>query len=275
MTSPPASGPALIARVLPAMPFGSRRAVHLFERSLYLYRRTWLVLVSGFFEPLFYLFAIGFGIGALVGEVPGPDGHPIPYQLFVAPALLASSAMNGAIFEVTFNVYGKLRWEKVYDAVLATPLGVGDIALGEIGWALFRGLLYAIGFVLVMLVLGLVRSPFFVFAIPAAMLIGFAFAAVGMAATTFVRSWQDFDLVQLVILPLFLFSATFYPISTYPDGLRLVVQLTPLYHGVDLIRSLSLGIVGPGLLVHVAYLLAMGFAGLFVVSRRLDRLLLK
>jgi lipooligosaccharide transport system permease protein len=270
-----ASGPALLTRILPPLTFGSRRAVHLFERSLYLYRRTWLVLVSGFFEPLFYLFAIGFGIGSLVGEVPGPDGHPIPYQLFVAPALLASSAMNGAIFEVTFNVYGKLRWEKVYDAVLATPLGVGDIALGEIAWALFRGLLYAIGFVLVMLVLGLVRSPLFVLAIPAAMLIGFAFAAVGMAATTFVRSWQDFDLVQLVILPLFLFSATFYPISTYPEGLRLIVQLTPLYHGVDLIRSLSLGIVGPGLLVHVGYLLAMGFAGLFVVSRRLDRLLLK
>ncbi|HYN68737.1 MAG TPA: ABC transporter permease [Candidatus Eisenbacteria bacterium] len=275
MTTRPASGPALLARVLPGMPFGSRRAIHLFERSLYLYRRTWLVLVSGFFEPLFYLFAIGYGLGALVGEVPGPDGRPIPYQLFVAPALLASSAMNGAIFEVTFNVYGKLRWEKVYDAVLATPLGVGDIALGEIAWALFRGLLYAIGFVLVMLVLGLVRSPLFVFAIPAAMLIGFAFAAVGMAATTFVRGWQDFDLIQLVILPLFLFSATFYPISTYPDGLRLIVQLTPLYHGVDLIRSLSLGIVGPALVVHVAYLLAMGFAGLFVVSRRLDKLLLK
>lgn len=257
------------------MPFGSRRAVHLFERSLYLYRRTWLILVSGFFEPLFYLFAIGFGVGALVGEVPGPDGRPIPYQLFVAPALLASSAMNGAIFEVTFNVYGKLRWEKVYDAVLATPLGVGDIALGEIAWALFRGLLYAIGFVLVMLLLGLVRSPLFVFAIPAAMLIGFAFAAVGMAATTFVRGWQDFDLIQLVILPLFLFSATFYPISTYPEGLRLIVQLTPLYHGVDLIRALSLGVVGPALLVHVGYLLAMGFAGLFVVSRRLDKLLLK
>ena len=107
------------------------------------------------------------------------------------------------------------------------------------------------------------------------MLIGFAFAAVGMAATTFVRSWQDFDLVQLVILPLFLFSATFYPISTYPDGLRLIVQLTPLYHGVDLIRSLSLGIVSPALLIHVGYLLVMGFAGLFVVSRRLDKLLLK
>ena len=267
--------PALVARILPPLGFGSRRAIHPFERSLYLYRRTWLVLVSGFFEPLFYLLAIGFGIGSLVGTVPGPDGQPVPYQLFVAPALLASSAMNGAIFEVTFNVYGKLRWDRVYDAMLATPLGVGDIALGEIAWALFRGLLYAIGFVLVMLVLGLVPSPFFLLAIPAAILVGFAFAAVGMAATTFVRNWQDFDLIQLILLPLFLFSATFYPISTYPDGLRLIVQLTPLYHGVDLIRSLALGVIGPGLLVHVAYLLAMGFVGLFVVSRRLDKLLLK
>jgi lipooligosaccharide transport system permease protein len=266
---------ALGLRVAPPMIFGSRRAIHLFERSLYVYKRTWLVLVSGFFEPLFYLFAVGFGIGSLVGTVPGPDGQPVSYQLFVAPALLASSAMNGAIFEVTFNVYGKLRWEKVYDAVLATPLGVGDIALGEIAWALFRGMLYAIGFVLVMLVLGLFRSPYFLLAIPGAMLIGFAFAAVGMAATTFVRTWQDFDLVQLVLLPLFLFSATFYPISTYPEALRIVVQLTPLYHGVDLLRSLSLGIIGPEILVHVAYLLVMGLAGMVIVSRRLDRLLLK
>jgi lipooligosaccharide transport system permease protein len=270
-----ATRPALLTRILPSVPFGSRRAIHPFERSLYLYRRTWLVLVSGFFEPLFYLLAVGFGIGSLIGSVPGPDGQPVPYQLFVAPALLASSAMNGAIFEVTFNVYGKLRWDKVYDAMLATPLGVGDIALGEIAWALFRGLLYAIGFVLVILLLGLFRSPFFLLAIPAAMLIGFAFAAVGMAATTFVRSWQDFDLIQLILLPLFLFSATFYPISTYPPILQTIIQLTPLYHGVDLIRSLALGVIGPGLLVHVAYLLVMGFAGLFVVSRRLDKLLLK
>ena len=270
-----ASGPALVTRILPPISIGSRRAIHPFERSLYLYRRTWLVLASGFFEPLFYLLAVGFGIGALVGQVPGPDGRLVPYQLFVAPALLATSAMNGAIFEVTFNVYGKLRWDRVYDAMLATPLAVGDIALGEIAWALFRGLLYAIGFVLVMLVMGLFQSPLFLLAIPAAMLIGFAFAAVGMAATTFIRSWQDFDLIQLVLLPLFLFSATFYPIATYPPALQVLVQLTPLYHGVDLIRSLALGIVGPQLLVHVAYLAVMGLGGLVVVSRRLDRLLLK
>jgi len=275
-----APGRALVPRVVPPLSIGSRRAIHPFERSLYLYRRTWLVLASGFFEPLFYLFAIGFGIGSLVGTLPGPDGQPVPYAMFVAPALLASSSMNGAIFEVTFNVYGKLRWDKVYDAMLATPLAVGDIAVGEIAWALFRGLLYATGFVLVIVfvnaaVTPLIRSPLFVLAIPAAILIGFAFASVGMAATTYARGWQDFDLIQLVLQPLFLFSGTFFPISTFPAPIQLLVQLTPLYHGVELIRSLSLGVVGPQLLVHVVYLLAMGVVGLLIVARRLDRLLLK
>jgi lipooligosaccharide transport system permease protein len=234
-----------------------------------------LVIFSGFFEPLFYLLSIGLGIGGLIGTIPGPNGQPIPYELFVAPALLATSAMNGAIYDSTFNVFFKLNYEKTYDAVLATPLGVGDVALGEIAWALIRGTLYAIGFLAVMLVLGLVVSPWMILAIPAAILIGWAFAAVGMAATTFMRTWQDFDLLQLVLLPLFLFSATFYPITVYPQPLQVFVQLTPLYHGVDLLRSLAIGTVGPEALIHVAYLVVMGLIGLAIVSRRLDKLLLK
>ena len=264
-----------LTRITPPMAFGSRRAVLLVERNIYVYRRTMLVIFSGFFEPLFYLLSIGLGIGGLIGTIPGPDGRPIPYELFVAPALLATSAMNGAIYDSTFNVFFKLNYEKTYDAVLATPLGVGDVALGEIAWALIRGTLYAIGFLAVMLVLGLVRSPWMILAIPAAILIGWAFAAVGMAATTFMRTWQDFDLLQLVLLPLFLFSATFYPISVYPDPIQTFVQLTPLYHGVDLLRSLATGTVGLSSLVHVAYLLVMGLVGLAIVSRRLDKLLLK
>ncbi len=264
-----------LTRIAPPMGFGSRRAALLVERNIYVYRRTWMFIFSGFFEPLFYLLSIGLGIGGLIGSIPGPDGRPIPYELFVAPALLATSAMNGAIYDSTFNVFFKLNYQKTYDAVLATPLGVGDVALGEIAWALIRGTLYAIGFLAVMLVLGLVRSPWMVLAIPAAILIGWAFAAVGMAATTFMRTWQDFDLLQLVLLPLFLFSATFYPISVYPEPIRTFVQLTPLYHGVDLLRSLATGTVGLSSLVHVAYLLVMGLIGLAIVSRRLDKLLLK
>ena len=254
---------------------GSRRSLRLIERNLYVYRHGWLVILSGFFEPLFYLLSIGFGLGALVGDVPGPDGQPISYQLFVAPALLASAAMNGAVSESTFNFFFKLHYNKTFTAILSTPLSAGDIAVGELGWALIRGGLYAIGFMAVMAVLGLIVSPWVILAFPAALLVGFAFGAVGMAATSFMKSWQDFDLIQLVILPLFLFSATFYPLDTYPPALQLVVRVTPLYQGVDLIRSLTVGAISPILLVHVVYLTVMGLAGLYVVSRRLDRLLLK
>jgi lipooligosaccharide transport system permease protein len=254
---------------------GSRRSLRLVERNLFVYKHTWLVLLSGFFEPLFYLLSIGFGLGALVGAVPGPGGQLIPYQLFVAPALLASSAMNGAITESTFNFFFKLNYNKTFTSILSTPLSPGDVALGELTWALMRGGMYAIGFMAVIVVLGLVVSPWVALAVPAALLVGFAFGAVGMAATSFMKTWQDFDLIQLVILPLFLFSATFYPIETYPEALRVVVQLTPLYQGVDLIRSLAVGAISPILVFHVAYLLVMGFAGLYVVSRRLDKLLLQ
>ena len=254
---------------------GSRRARFLVERNIYVYRRTWIVLFSGFFEPLFYLGSIGFGLGALVGTVSGPGGQPISYQLFVAPALLASAAMNGAIAEGTFNFFFKLRYNKTFDAILSTPLSPGDVAVGELVWALIRGGIYAVAFIVVMAILGIVVSPWVILAVPAALLIGFAFGGVAMAATSFMRTWQDFDLIQLVILPLFLFSGTFYPLDAYPDALRVVVQLTPLFQGVDLLRSLVVGHLDGSLLVHVVYLAAMGVGGLLVVSRRLDKLLLK
>jgi lipooligosaccharide transport system permease protein len=254
---------------------GSRRARFLVERNIYVYRHTWIVILSGFFEPLFYLGSIGFGLGALVGTVNGPSGLPISYQLFVAPALLASAAMNGAIAEGTFNFFFKLRYNKTFDAILATPLSAGDVAVGELIWALIRGGIYAIAFLLVMAILGLAVSPWVLLTVPAALLIGFAFGAVAMAATSFMRTWQDFDLINLAILPMFLFSGTFYPIDAYPEALRIFVQLTPLYQGVDLLRSLAVGHVDPVLVVHVAYLAVMGIAGLYVVSRRLDKLLLK
>ena len=254
---------------------GSRRSFRLVERNLYVYRHGWLVLLSGFFEPLFYLLGVGFGIGTLVGTVAGPGGQEISYQLFVAPALLATAAMNGAINESTFNFFFKLKYNKTFTAILSTPLSPGDIALGELGWAVIRGGLYAIGFMAVIVVLGLFVSPWAILAMPAALLVGLAFGAVGMAATSFMKTWQDFDLIQLVVLPLFLFSGTFYPIETYPEAIRWIVQVTPLYQGVDLIRSLTVGAISPVLLVHVAYLSIMGFAGLLVVSRRLDKLLLQ
>jgi lipooligosaccharide transport system permease protein len=262
-------------RITPLASLGGQRWLRMIERNLLVYKHGWLVLFSGFFEPLFYLLAIGFGLGRLVGDVTGPGGQPIPYALFVAPALLAASAMNGAITESTFNFFFKLNYDKTFASILTTPMSPADISVGELAWALIRGALYTIGFIAVMVVMGLVRSPLILLTLPGALLIGFAFASVGMAATSFMRTWQDFDLIQLVVLPMFLFSGTFFPLDSFPEFARILIQLTPLYHGVDLLRGLSVGVVGPQTLVHVGYLLLIGLLALSLVSRRLDKLLLK
>lgn len=264
----------LALRALPPSMLGTRRAQHLVERNFLVYRHTWLIIVSGFFEPVFYLLSIRVGIGHLVGHV-RVGSHAVSYAVFAAPALLASAAMNGAIYESTMNIFHKLRYARVYDAVLSTPVGPRDVALGEITFCLLRGALYSTAFLAVMLAMGLVRSWWALLILPSAVLLGFAFAAVGMATTTYMRTWQDFDFVQVALLPLFLLSATFYPLSTYPTGLRWVVQLTPLYQGVALIRALALGTVGATSALHALYLLVMGLTGLAVAGRRVGRLLLR
>ena len=267
----PAAG---LLRVLPIPVRGRRRSLHLVERHARAYRHAWLFLVSGFLEPLFYLLSIRLGLGQLVGRVAGPGGRAVGYTAFVAPALLASSAMNGAILDTTFSVFFRLKYSKLYDAALATPIGPADIALGDVTWALLRGGLYAVAFMVIMLVMGLVRSAWAVAAVPVALLIGFAFAGAGMAGTTYMRSWQHFEFVTLATLPMFLFSGSFYPLSVYPAGLRTVVEFTPLYQGVALLRGLTLGTVGPAMLLHAAYLAALGLAGLALAARRISRLLL-
>ena len=262
-----------------SVPSALTRPTRMVERNLLVYRRTFMVIFSGFFEPLFYLFSMGFGVGALVGAVQLENGSTVAYAVFVAPALLASSAMNGAIYETSNNFFFKLKYAKLYDAIIATPMSLKDVARGEILWALLRGSLYVVGFLAVIAVLGiaglgLISSPLGILAFPAAMVVGFAFAGAGMAATTFVRKWQDFDFLQLAIMPMFLFSGTFYPISAYPPALQVFVQCTPLYRGVHLIRALTTGNPDVWIAVDVAYLLAMGMIGLWIVGKRLNRLLL-
>ena len=266
--------PMLVTRGSGLGGFGGRGSGRLIERHARAYRRAWILLISGVFEPLFYLLSIGVGIGGLVGGVRGPGGQLIGFTSFVAPALLATSAMNGAVADSTFNVFFRLKYAKLYDAALSTPLSSGDVALGEVGWALLRGGLYAVSFQVVMLAMGLIHSAWAVLVVPAALLIGFAFAGAGMAATTFMKSWQHFEFVMLATLPMFLFSTTFYPLSVYPRGLQIFVECTPLFQGVTIVRALTLGGVGPGLLWRVLYLAVMGSAGLVIAGRRIARLLL-
>ncbi len=258
-------------RALPPVIWG--RAWRVVERNALAYRRMWLVFVAGVFEPILYLFSIGIGVGGLVGELPRPGGGTVPYEVFVAPGLLAAAAMNGAIFDATFNFFVKFKYMKTYDAILASPLSPSDTAAGEVLWALIRGALYSLVFLLTMAVLGYTESWWSLLALPATVLIGAAFASAGLAATTYMRSFVDFDYVNLVIIPSFLFSATFFPLSRYPEGLQLIVRWTPLYQGVALCRAFTLGEVGPGLLVNVVYLVAMTLIGLTVAARRLRQLL--
>jgi len=269
--APPRVG--VLLRMLPVGLYAGRPWVVL-ERAGRVYRRSWMVIVSGFFEPLFYLLSFGAGLSKLVGGVSGPNGHPLTYAQYIAPALLASSAMNGAIADSTMNVFFKLKFAKLYDSMLASSLGVLDVALGEIGWAMLRGGLYAVGFVIVMLVMGLLLSPWAMLLAPAALLVGFGFAAVGMAVTTYLRSWQDLQIVTLVTMPMFLFSGTFYGLSAYPAWLRVLVECLPLNHAVVVMRSLAVGDIGVGLLLHLAYFVAMAAFGLWLTGRRLTRLLL-
>lgn len=243
------------------------------ERNLLIVRRNWKPFLSVFAEPFIWLFSIGIGVGALVDgfEV---GGRQLAYEEFVAPAMLAAVAANGAILDTTFNVFFKLRYDKTYEAMIATPLTPVDIVRGDLTWALLRGSLYSAAFLLAMLALGMISSPLALLALPAAMLTGFAFGGVGFALTTFMRSWQDFELVTLAMMPLLLFSATFFPVTAYPDAVRWVVEATPLYRAVVLVRELSTGMVSWASLVSVVYLVVMGAVGLRVAARRTDRILM-
>jgi len=236
---------------------------------------TWLILVSGFFEPVLYLIAMGMGLGTIVGNVEGPGGQMISYAAYIAPALLAVSAMNGAVYDSTWNVFFKMNFAKLYQGMLYTSLGPLDVAMGEIFLALLRGLLYATGFTAVMGVLGLLTTFWAVLMIPASLLIAFGFASLGMGITSFMKTFQQMDWINFFMLPMFLFSATFYPLSVYPESIQWLIQAMPLWHGVELLRQISVGAFSPATAVHVGYYLVMILLGVALTTGRLRKLFLK
>jgi lipooligosaccharide transport system permease protein len=233
--------------------------------------RPWSLAVEGVFEPFLYLLSVGIGIGQLIGGVGSAATH---YAAFVAPALLATSAMNSAVNETTSNVWWRVRYERLYDAIVTTPMRIGDIAVGEIAASVLRSTLSATCFFVVITALGMVHSWWAVLAVAAAALIAFAFSAAGMAALTYLREMHHHQYLQLVMLPMFLFATTFYPLSVYPAAVRPLVVVLPLYQGIELMRGLTTGQLGWGMLAAVAYLLAMGGLGTWLATRRLGRMLL-
>jgi lipooligosaccharide transport system permease protein len=254
----------------------SGRAMVIIERALYAAKSSnWLIIVSGFVEPVLYLMAFGFGIGQLIGDIQDGSGNPVSYAAYIAPALLATSAMNGALYDATWNVFFKMHFGKVYQVMLSSSLGPMDVALGEISWALIRGAAYSIGFMAIVAPLGLVTNAWGLLAIPAATLIAFGFASVGMAITSYMKNFQQMNWVNFFLLPMFLFSGTFFPVSVYPEWIQMVVKALPLWQGVDLVRSLMLGIIDISVLGHIAYFLVMIALGLSFTTVRLRALFMR
>jgi lipooligosaccharide transport system permease protein len=253
------------------------RARRLVERNILVYRHQWIIIVSGVFEPIFYLLGIGLGLGGIVETVPLPNGQTIPYAAYVAPALVATAAMNGAVFETVFNVFFKLNYNRTYEGVLATPMGISEIAIGELLWSLMRSTLYSVTMFVLMLLMGVILSPLGVLIVPAALLVAAAFGAAGLAGTSYLRTVNDFDIpLGLIVMPMFLFSGTFFPIEgVLPPWLVTIITFTPLYHGIELIRGLSTGLVGPEQLVSLVYLVVFFVVCLWIAMRQMERKLIK
>ena len=250
-------------------------ALRSFAYWAYQYRRTWRgVTLSSLFNPVLYLTAMGLGLGTLVdrhGVRPQLDG--VTYLAFLAPGLLAASVMQTATNESTWPVMGAVKWFRSYHAMLATPLRVIDVLVGHLAWIALRLLMVSTVFVVIMAAFGAPRSWWVVAAVPAAVLCGMAFAAPIAAFAATRDSPNGFSaLFRFGIIPMFLFSGTFFPVGQLPGWIRPLAYLTPLWHGVDLCRSLSLGRVDPGLAaVHVGYLAALvagGAACAYLTYRR-------
>ncbi len=247
-----------------------------FEHNLIVYRRTWRgTLFSTVLSPVLFLTSMGIGLGGYVDRNGSGALAGATYLVFLAPGLLAAGAMQVAAGESTWPIMSKIVWQKNYQAMLATPLAVADLLFGEFAWITFRLAVSTAIFFLVMVLFGAVRSPEAVLAVPAAMLTGLAFAVPIVAYAATQHNDSGFSAIfRFLITPLFLLSGTFFPVERLPALVQPVAWVTPLYHGVALTRSISLGTVQPIELVHVGVLLAFIAAGIVLASLAYRRRLL-
>ena len=277
-----------ICRPAPSAPAGAAPAgitwlsgiARVFEYRLLSYRRTFRASIfNSFVGPALFLAAIGVGLGTYVdaGATAALDG--VSYLAFLAPGLLAATAMQTASFESTFPIMGGLVWNRVYHAMYATPIRPRDIALGNLAWIGFRVLMVSSVFVLVTALFGAAASPLIVLTIPVAVLTGMAFAGPIAAFSATQRTVEKFNAVfRFGITPLFLFSGTFFPVESLPTFLQAVAWLTPLYHGVALSRGLALGTAAEEpllMLAHAAILFAVAAVGAWAAVRTFDRKLVR
>jgi lipooligosaccharide transport system permease protein len=251
-----------------------------FEYRLLAYRRTFRSSVfNSFVGPALFLAAMGVGLGTYVDRSDNALLGGVSYLAFLAPGLLAATAMQAAAFESTFPIMGGLVWNRVFHSMYATPVRPSDIALGNLLFVAFRMLLVSAVFVLMIILFGAAASPLIVLAVPVAVLTGMAFAGPIAAFSATQRTVEKFNAVfRFGITPLFLFSGTFFPIESLPAILQPIAWVTPLYHGVALSRGLSLGTATADPLVmavHFAVLIGFVVAGAWAATRTFERKLVR
>jgi lipooligosaccharide transport system permease protein len=227
------------------------------------YKRVWRgSAITTVVTPVVYLLALGVGLGVFVDRS-ADLASGVSYLEFVAPGLMAATAMQIASFESAWPVLSAIKWDRQYHAMLATPLRIRDVVFGHQAYFAFRLFLTATIYFVVITAFGAVESPLGILAIPVTVLVGLSFSGPIAAWAAHAQNEASFVAIfRFVILPMFLFSGTFFPISNLPAPLEVIAWFTPLWHGVTLCRDLTLGTVSWGDLGHLAYLLAFVAVGL-------------
>jgi lipooligosaccharide transport system permease protein len=238
-----------------------------FYRNLMVFKRTWKAnIMFNFIEPILYLWAMGFGLGVYVTSING-----LPYLNYLAPGLIASSAMFSTAYEMTYDSFTRMNFHKTFHAMVATPVGMEDVVMGELLYGTFKGMLYGSVFLLVNLLFGLVESPLALLVPLVLALMAMSFSILSMIWTSTAPNYDSFGyFFTLFVSPMFLFSGIFFPIDTLPAGVRVISWFTPLYHAVEVIRPLVLGTVTEAVWGHLAW-----FAGFIVLTIRLPLVMVK
>ena len=229
-------------------------AFKVWQRNWLMFRKMfWRAMVPTLFEPFLYLLGLGIGLAVYIPKISG-----MSYLQFIAPGLVASSVMFGASYECTFNSFIRMKYQKIYDAMLATPLTMEEVIVGEILWGATRSFINATVFILAMAVFGLIKSPYVLFILPAILIAGLLFGVIGMIYTAIIPEIGLFNYYfTLFITPLFLFSGIFYPVDVLPSWAQQVAWFTPLYHVVKVCRALTLGQINLDLAQSLLWLIVL------------------
>jgi len=248
-----------------------RFAFAVWRRNAKVFSKLWKgALLPTFLDPLFYLIALGFGLGTYIASLDG-----VPYRDFLAPGLIASAALWAASFETTYNVYMRMNEDRLYDAVLATPVEVQDLAAGDIIWGATRAMVYGSVFALVVAAFGLISSPWAILIPPFVFIGGLCFAVIGYAFTSLVSRIDFYSYYfTLGVTPMFLFSGIFFPFTDLPDWVEVLAWFSPLYHLVEITRGLATGPEALQIALHASWLVVVSLMLFPIPVRALRRRLL-